>query len=497
MYYVAATSPKCIYSTPGTRTLQAVRQRTHHTAKSAMVTFTARRSEPEMLPPARATPRETKSLSDLDDQRTLRYYETVIGFFRSNALPGRPDDPVKAIRAALMEALVYYYPIAGRLREDGAGRLVVDCTADGMVFVEAYVDARLEEFGEPLLPPYPCVEELLCHVGDTRAVVGKPLLFMQVTRLKCGGFVLGFHICHNLADGFGMAQFIKAVSDIARGEAAPTILPVWERELLTARSLLPITRLYPAHEQQANGSGSTARDMMLSVPPQSMVAKYFLFGPREVSALRDRIPAGHPARSATIFELVTAVMWRCRTVALGYEPGQRVRLMTTMNARGRWNNHTPIPWGYYGNAHVSPIAEAVVGELCVQPLADTVELVRETKRGMTKERMESMVETVALLREWPPSTMDRIYEVSDVRWMAVNVLNFGWADLAGGGIPLAGDLTSKLGSDHMWCRNENGEVSTVVSMLLPREAMDRFTEEIAVWLSHKDDEKNLGIMSSL
>ncbi|VAH19518.1 unnamed protein product [Triticum turgidum subsp. durum] len=387
-----------------------------------MVTFTARRSEPEMLPPARATPRETKSLSDLDDQRTLRYYETVIGFFRSNALPGRPDDPVKAIRAALMEALVYYYPIAGRLREDGAGRLVVDCTADGMVFVEAYVDARLEEFGEPLLPPYPCVEELLCHVGDTRAVVGKPLLFMQVTRLKCGGFVLGFHICHNLADGFGMAQFIKAVSDIARGEAAPTILPVWERELLTARSLLPITRLYPAHEQQANGSGSTARDMMLSVPPQSMVAKYFLFGPREVSALRDRIPAGHPARSATIFELVTAVMWRCRTVALGYEPGQRVRLMTTM---------------------------------------------------------------------------DRIYEVSDVRWMAVNVLNFGWADLAGGGIPLAGDLTSKLGSDHMWCRNENGEVSTVVSMLLPREAMDRFTEEIAVWLSHKDDEKNLGIMSSL
>ncbi|KAE8766223.1 10-deacetylbaccatin III 10-O-acetyltransferase [Hordeum vulgare] len=461
-----------------------------------MVTFTARRSEPEQLRPARATPRETKALSDLDDQRTLRYYETVIGFFRSNA--GRPDDPVQVIRAALREALVYYYPIAGRLREDGAGRLVVDCTAEGVVFVEAYVDARLDEFGDPLLPPYPCVEELLCHVGDTRAVVAKPLLFMQVTRLKCGGFVLGFHICHNLADGFGMAQLIKAVADIARGEAAPTILPVWERELLTARSLLPpITRLYPAHEPPASGSGSAARDMMLSVPPQSMVAKYFLFGPREVSALRDRIPAGHPARSATIFELVTAVMWRCRTVALGYEPGQRVRLMTTMNARGRWNNHTPIPWGYYGNAHVSPIAEAVVGELCGQPLADTVELVRETKLGMTKDRMESMVEAVALLREWPPSTMDRIYEVSDVRWMAVNVLNFGWADLAGGGIPLAGDLTSKLGSDHMWCRNEDGEVSTVVSMLLPRAAMDVFTEEIAVWVRHKDEEKNLTIMSSL
>ncbi|EMS66480.1 Omega-hydroxypalmitate O-feruloyl transferase [Triticum urartu] len=458
------------------------------------------------LPPDALDPEEELEEEAEDDEEEDEPKEEDVGDAdygdlqaKYNALPGRPDDPVKAIRAALREALVYYYPIAGRLREDGAGRLVVDCTAEGVVFVEAYVDARLEEFGEPLLPPYPCVEELLCPVGETRAVVGKPLLFMQVTRLKCGGFVLGFHICHNLADGFGMAQFIKAVSDIARGEAAPTILPVWERELLTSRSLLPrpITRLYPAHEPPANGSGSAARDMMLSVPPQSMVAKYFLFGPREVSALRGRIPAGHPARSATIFELVTAVMWRGRTVALGYEPGQRVRLITTMNARGRWNNHTPIPWGYYGNAHVSPIAEAVVGELRAQPLADTVELVRETKRGMTKERMESMVEAVALLREWPPSTMDRIYEVSDVRWMAVNVLDFGWADLAGGGIPLAGDLTSKLGSDHMWCRNENGEVSTVVSMLLPRAAMDRFTEEIAVWLSHKDDEKNLAIMSSL
>jgi hypothetical protein len=320
---------------------------------------------------------------------------------------------------------------------------------------------------------------------------------MQVTQLKCGGFVLGFHICHNLADGFGMAQLFKAVADIARGEAAPTILPVWERDLLTARSIPPIARPYPLYEPPVTGLGSTARDLMLSTPPRSMVARYFLFGPREVSTLRDRIPAAHAARSATIFELVTAVMWRCRTVALGYEAGQRVRLMITMNARGRWNRHTPIPWGYYGNAHVSPIAEATAGELCRQPLADTVELVRETKLCMTKERMEQMVETVASLREWPPSAMDKIYEVSDIRWTAVNVLKFGWADLAGGGIPLAGDLTSKLGSDHVRCRNENGEVSTVVSMLLPRLAMDRFREEIAVWLSDKDEEKSLPLTSSL
>jgi len=48
------------------------------------------------------------------------------------------------------------------------------------VFVEADADVRLEELGKPLLPPYPCVEELLCDAGETRAVIGKPLVLMQV-----------------------------------------------------------------------------------------------------------------------------------------------------------------------------------------------------------------------------------------------------------------------------------------------------------------------------
>jgi hypothetical protein len=146
-----------------------------------MVSFKACRSEPQLVSLARPTPRETKALSDIDDQHALRYYETVVGFFRCcQGQSNGPDDPAEAVRAALAEALVYYYPVAGRLREDAGGRLEVDCTAEGVVFVEADADVRLEDFGEPLVPPYPCVEELLCDAGDTRAVIGRPLLFMQV-----------------------------------------------------------------------------------------------------------------------------------------------------------------------------------------------------------------------------------------------------------------------------------------------------------------------------
>ncbi|TVU51744.1 hypothetical protein EJB05_03187, partial [Eragrostis curvula] len=477
---------------------QAHITRTSTPSRRTMVSFKARRREPELVLPARPTPRQTKALSDVDDQECLRYYETVIGFFRRCPGEDGPEDVAEAARAALAEALVYYYPVAGRLREAAAGgKLVVECTAEGVVFVEADADVRLEEFGEPLVPPYPCVDELLCDAGDTRDVIGRPLLLMQLTRLKCGGFVGGFHMCHNIADGFGMIQLMITIAELTCGATVPSILPVWKRELLcTPHCSFPITYPEPLYEPLLNSLDSPSEDIMLSTPPKHMVSEYFLFGPRDVATLLRHIPK-HLVASTTSFELLTAVMWRCRTIALGYRPSQRVRLMITMNARGRWNHHTPIPWGYYGNAHFSPKAEVTVDELYRQPLIDTVEIVRRTKRSMTKECMELMLKTLASLRQKPRLKEVRTYEVSDTKWIgAGNGLQLGFAEYVGGGIPLAGDMTSKLGSDHMRCKNKDGEDSTVVSMLLPKLAMERFKKEIAVWMS-KPDEKNLIIQSSL
>ncbi|KAM0828186.1 hypothetical protein ACQ4PT_067714 [Festuca glaucescens] len=150
-----------------------------------MVTFTARQSEPELVRPARPTPIEAKALSDLDDQWTLRFYESIVGFFRAPHGGGaKPGKVAKGIKAAMAGALVYYYPMAGRLRTiPGGNKLEVDCTGEGVMFVEATVDVQLEDLGQPLLPPYPCVEEFMGDAGDTRDVVGKPLLFLQVNVL--------------------------------------------------------------------------------------------------------------------------------------------------------------------------------------------------------------------------------------------------------------------------------------------------------------------------
>ncbi|EEE53174.1 hypothetical protein OsJ_36018 [Oryza sativa Japonica Group] len=109
-----------------------------------------RRGNPELVTPARATPCETKPLSDLNDHWDLRYLQPALRFFRAVDSDRRPARPGDTIRAALAEALVYYYPIAGRLRELPKGhKLAVECTGEGVVFVEAEAEATLEDFGDP------------------------------------------------------------------------------------------------------------------------------------------------------------------------------------------------------------------------------------------------------------------------------------------------------------------------------------------------------------
>ncbi|VAI11575.1 unnamed protein product [Triticum turgidum subsp. durum] len=254
-----------------------------------MGSFVARRKKPELVLPARATPRETLPLSDLDDIIGLRLLQPSIKFFRAVDIgdhgQGRPAIAAKAIKAALAEALVHYYPLAGRLWEAPGGKLVVDCTGEGVVFVEAEVDVSMDELGKPSpLPPYPCVKELLCEVGNPMVVVGVPLFLMQVTQLRCGAFVIGLHICHSIADGYGSIQFLKCIVDLARtsGDTSQIVLPVWNRELLTAR--IP-PHINPVFEEFLQRLGSTGDDIMLSTPPEEMVGRFFVFSPRDIMVL--------------------------------------------------------------------------------------------------------------------------------------------------------------------------------------------------------------------
>jgi hypothetical protein len=101
-------------------------------APPSSLVFTVRRCKPELVAPAKPTPHEFKQLSDVDDQEGLRFQIPVISFYKYDpSMQGR--DPVKVIREALAQTLVFYYPFAGRLREGPGRKLVVECTGEGMM----------------------------------------------------------------------------------------------------------------------------------------------------------------------------------------------------------------------------------------------------------------------------------------------------------------------------------------------------------------------------
>lgn len=141
--------------------------------------FNVRRCQPELVPPCKPTPHEVKLLSDIDDQDGLRFQIPLIFIYRHKPSMAEKD-PVQIIREGLSKTLVFYYPFAGRLREGPGRKLMVDCTGEGVLFIEANADVTLDQFGDALQPPFPCFQELLYDVPGSEQVTNCPLLLIQV-----------------------------------------------------------------------------------------------------------------------------------------------------------------------------------------------------------------------------------------------------------------------------------------------------------------------------
>lgn len=428
--------------------------------------FTVKKCEPELVAPAKPTPREFKELSDIDDQEGLRFQIPVIQFYRNDpSMRGR--DPVKVIREAIAQTLVFYYPFAGRLREGAGRKLVVDCTGEGIMFVEADADVSLEQFGDALQPPFPCLEELLYDVPGSGGVLNCPLLLIQVTRLRCGGFIWALRLNHTMCDASGLVQFMTAVGEFARGAGAPSIPPVWRRELLNARDPPRVTCTHHEYDEVADTKGTI-------IPLDDLAHRSFFFGPTEISALRRFLPP--QLRGCSTYEILTACLWRLRTVSLQPEPTEEVRVLCIVNARTKFN--PPLPSGYYGNAFAFPVALTTAGKLCQNGLGYALELVRKAKNDVTEDYMKSVADLM-VLKGRPHFTVVRSYLVSDVTHAGFEEVELGWGKPAYGG-PAKGGVGAIPGvaSFYIPFKNSEGEDGIVVPICLPAVSMERFVKDL-------------------
>nr|GME18309.1 methanol O-anthraniloyltransferase-like [Ipomoea batatas] len=101
--------------------------------------------------------------------------------FYRNSVERRGEDPAMAIKEGLAKALVFYYPLAGRIFEGENGKLIVNCNGKGVLFVEAKANVKLEQLGDKSMqPPCPYLKQLLNTVPGSNGIIDCPLLLMQV-----------------------------------------------------------------------------------------------------------------------------------------------------------------------------------------------------------------------------------------------------------------------------------------------------------------------------
>eukprot|EP00249_Psilotum_nudum_P036654 c8290_g2_i1 orf=1-894(-) len=277
-----------------------------------------------LVPPARAIPSHRLYLSNLDDLIT---HKALIKLF----IASKPNDTfnydqfLQEFKQSLSRFLVPFYPFAGRLIETKNGKLEVDCNGLGALVVEAFSDATLEDFGDSLVPKAFCKKLVYDWTGP---IIEAPLLAFQITRLKCGGFVIAMSICHVLCDGTGVVHIIRSLVESYLGLPEPSLSPCWARESLKPRPS-PLIK-FPHYEYASIEDQAGLRSQLV---PENLVTKAFCFTPVTIRALKSQV-ARDVGKRCSSFQALSALIWRLRTKSLNLSPAsQIVRLSFSVNIR--------------------------------------------------------------------------------------------------------------------------------------------------------------------
>lgn len=139
--------------------------------------------EPALVPPAAETSKGSYYLSNLD-QNIAVIVQTVYCFSGADDGDGDSSSAGVVLRESLAKVLVHYYPLAGRLTISGEGKLAVDCTGEGAVFVEAEADCAMADIGDVTEPDPSVLGKLVYSVPGAKNILEMPLLAAQVRRTR-------------------------------------------------------------------------------------------------------------------------------------------------------------------------------------------------------------------------------------------------------------------------------------------------------------------------
>jgi hypothetical protein len=104
---------------------------------------------------------------------------------------------------------------------------------------------------------------------------------------------------------------------------------------------------------------------------------------------------------------------------------ETVKMVYSMNISGLLD--PPLPEGYWGNVCVPVYVALAAGDLVGQPLAETVSLVKKSKRGVDEEYVRSYIDFQELHRgEGVTAGRRGVSAFTDWRRLGHSEVDFGW-----------------------------------------------------------------------
>ncbi|XP_027125350.2 omega-hydroxypalmitate O-feruloyl transferase [Coffea arabica] len=424
--------------------------------KSNTFELTVKQGQPTLIPPAEETQKGLYFLSNLD--QNIAVIVRTIYCFKSGEKGN--EEAVGMIRDALSKVLVQYHPLAGRLTISPEGKLIVDCTGEGAVFVEAEADCTIEDIGDNTKPDPVTLGKLVYDVPGAKNVLEIPPLAAQVTKFKCGGFVLGLCMNHCIFDGIGAMEFVNSWGEVARGLPLK-VPPFMDRTILKARN--PPKIEFPHHEfAEIEDTSNTAE-----LYKEEMHYRSFCFGPEKLEKLKRKALEDGALAKCTTFEALSAFIWRSRSQALKMKPDQKTKLLFAVDGRSRFD--PPIPEGYFGNGIVLTNSLCSAGELVGNPLSFAVKLVQESVQIVKDSYMRSAIDYFEATRVRPSLTATLL--ITTWSRLSFHTTDFGWGEPV-----LSGPVALPEKEVSLFLSHGKERKSVNVLLGLPAAAMKTFEE---------------------
>ncbi|WJX81148.1 histone H3.1, variant 2 [Trifolium repens] len=372
-------------------------------------------SEPTLVPPSEETKKGMYFLSNLD-QNIAVIVRTVYCF--KNEEKGN-ENANEVIKNALKDVLVYYYPLAGRLSISSEGKLIVDCTGEGALFVEAEANCSMEEIGDITKPDPRTLGMLVYDIPAAKHILHMPPLVAQVTKFKCGGFSLGLCMNHCMFDGIGAMEFVNSWGELARGQPL-SIPPILDRTILKARNPPKIEHLHQEFADIEDKSNTN------SLYEDEMVYRSFCFDLEKLKELKKKAMEDENGvlQSCTTFEVLSAFVWIARTKALKLLPEQETKLLFAVDGRAKFE--PKLPKGYFGNGIVLTKSVCKAGEITNKPLSYTVKAIQEAIKSVTDSYMRSAIDYFEVTRARPSLACTLL--ITTWSRLPFHTTDFGWGE---------------------------------------------------------------------